>query len=268
MSNVVDFYNSIYGNFAADVLAEVRRDAFGEDIGQNSWLTSDELLRFLQWLEPGPESELLEVACGSGGPALFVAKMARCRITGVDINQKGIDAGNRMAVEQGLDSQARFQCVDAAQQLPFDGGSFDELICIDAVNHLPDRLKVFAEWHRVLKPGGRMLFTDPIVVTGILSNEEIGIRSSIGYFLFVPDGMNDRLLRDAGFSLIWRDDVSDNTAVVSKRWHDARANRRDDLIKIEGEMTFEGQQRFLAMVHTLSSERRLSRFAYAAKKVV
>lgn len=268
MSDVVDFYNSAYGHFAADVLAEVRREAFGEDIGQNSWLTADELLRFLQWLEPGPDSEVLEVASGSGGPALFTAKMTRCRVTGVDINQNGIDAGNSMARLQDLDSRVHFQRGDASRPLPFDEGRFDQIISVDAINHLPDRQNIFTDWFRILKPGGRLLFTDPVVITGFLTNEEIAIRSSIGYFLFFPDGENERLLREAGFDLIWKDDVSDNTATVSKRWHDARERHRTELVKLEGEMTFEGQQRFLAMVHTLSDERRLSRFAFAAKRAV
>jgi hypothetical protein len=42
MSNQVDLYNSTYGNFQEQVLATVRREAFGEDIGQNSWITTDE----------------------------------------------------------------------------------------------------------------------------------------------------------------------------------------------------------------------------------
>jgi SAM-dependent methyltransferase len=39
------------------------------------------------------------------------------------------------------------------------------LLCIDAVNHLRDRAGVFDEWVRLLAPGGRVLFTDPITVT-------------------------------------------------------------------------------------------------------
>jgi len=71
---VVDHYGAHYRDFAADVYSEVRRTAFGEDIGQNSWLTLDELERFQSWLELGPSARLLDVACGSGGPALHVAR--------------------------------------------------------------------------------------------------------------------------------------------------------------------------------------------------
>ncbi|HSK71719.1 MAG TPA: methyltransferase domain-containing protein, partial [Pyrinomonadaceae bacterium] len=206
------------------------------------------------------------VACGSGGPALFMTRMTGCRILGIDNNENAVAAANKMAREQNLDSQVRFQLANASQPLPFEDETFDSIVCIDAINHLPDRSRVFAEWHRVLKPEGRILFTDPIVITGLLSNEEIAIRSSIGYFLFAPVGENEKLLEKAGFALLCCEDVTENEAKVSKRWLDARARRRDDLIKIETEKTFEGLQKFLEVVHRLSSERRLSRFVFAAQR--
>ncbi len=266
MSDSVDLYDNAYGNFAATVLEQVRREAFGEDIGQNSWLTADEYLRFFKWLELKSSSQVLEIACGAGGPALFMGRTIGCQILGIDNNENGIATANKTAQEQGLDSRVRFQLADASQPLPFEDEIFDSIVCIDAINHLPHRSRVLAEWHRVLKPDGRILFTDPIVVTGLLSNKEIAIRGSIGYFLFAPVGEDERLLKEAGFASICCEDVTENEVKVSKRWHDARMKRRDDLIKIEGEKTFDGLQQFLAVVSRLSSERRLSRFVFVARR--
>jgi ubiquinone/menaquinone biosynthesis C-methylase UbiE len=53
---------------------------------------------------------------------------------------------------------ARF-AADAGLPLPFADASFDAVVCIDAINHRPDRLGVLRDWHRVLKPGGRIMFT-------------------------------------------------------------------------------------------------------------
>ena len=153
---------------------------------------------------------------------------------------------------------------DGSGPLPFDDASFDALFCNDAINHLPGRADLFVDWHRVLKPRGRLLFTDPIVVTGPVTSEEIRIRSSIGFYLFVPAGCNERLLEQADFIVQEVRDVTDAAASVSARWRDARARRREALITIEGEEGFDGVQRFLDAVHTLSRERRLSRFAYLA----
>jgi hypothetical protein len=74
------------------------------------------------------------------------------------------------------------------------------------------------------------------------------------------------LIQEAGFVLLRKLDVTENNAIVPKRWYDARAKRRDELVKIEGEAEFEKTQQFLSVVHTLASERRLSRFAFLAQK--
>ena len=57
-----------------------------------------------------------------------------------------------------------------------------------------------------------------------------------------------------------------NAAEVALRWHDARARHREALVAREGEANFDGLQRFLSCTHTLSVERRLSRYAYLAEK--
>src|SRR5512147_2249986 len=102
MSNKVDLYYSTYGNFKEQVLAEVRREAFGEDIGQNSWITTDEYDAFYGRLNLSTGDHVLEVASGSGGPALYLAKKFKCRITGIDINPDGIKTANQLATEAGI----------------------------------------------------------------------------------------------------------------------------------------------------------------------
>jgi len=262
----IDHYGASYGNFASALYGEIRRAAFGEDLGQNSWLTASELETFVGWLDPTPRARLIDIACGSGGPSLRIARLTECEILGVDIEEKAIAVAREQALAQGLAARVMFDRVDAGQSLPFQAGSFDALICIDAVNHLPDRVHVLADWARVLKSGGRLLFTDPIVVTGPLSNDEIAVRSSIGYFLFAPPGEDERLIEAAGLELLRREDVTENMAQVARRWGAARAARAEDLRRIEGATTFEGQQEFFTVAERVARERRLSRFVYVAAK--
>jgi SAM-dependent methyltransferase len=155
---------------------------------------------------------------------------------------------------------------DANSRLPFNDNSFDALLCIDSMNHFPDRLKVFQEWHRVLRPGRRAVFTDPVVITGPVTNDELALRSSIGLFLFVPPGVNEQLIEAAGFRLLRQEDVTGNAALVSGRWHESRRRHKDPLVKIEGEERFAGLQQFFAAVHRLTSESRLSRIVYLVEK--
>ena len=107
-------------------------------------------------------TELLEVASGSGGPALFTVETTGCRLFGVDLHDEGVAAANRAAQERGLADRARFVRVDARKTSPVDAGSFDAVICIDSINHMYERSAVLREWRRVLRPSGRVLFTDPI----------------------------------------------------------------------------------------------------------
>jgi hypothetical protein len=150
--------------------------------------------------------------------------------------------------------------------LPFPDGRFDDVTCIDAINYLQDREHVIADWKRVLKPGGRLLFTDPIIVTGALSNAEIAVRSSIGFFLFGPAGYDDQVLAKCDLRVVVKEDVTSNMAKVAERRRTARASRGQALREIEGVETYDGQQEFLGVAARVAQERRLSRFAYVSEK--
>ena len=265
MPDQVDLFNSTYGNFEEKVLAEIRRETYGEDIGQTSWITVEEYDSFFGWLNLSPGDHLLEIASGSGGPALYLAKKYKCRITGLDINEEGIKTANQQALDAKV-TDAKFQFADVDQRLLFDDETFDAVMCMDSMNHFRGRLSVLREWYRVLKAGGRILFTDPVVITGPVSNEELASRSSIGFFIFIPLETTENLIKEAGFNLIRREDVTGNIELTSGRWHASRQKHREGLIKIEGEERFDGLQKFFATVHKLTSERRLSRFVFVAEK--
>jgi SAM-dependent methyltransferase len=134
------------------------------------------------------------------------------------------------------------------------------------MNHFPDRPAALREWQPVLRPGGLAVFTDPVVVTGSVTNDELALRSSIGPFLFVPPGVNEQLISSAGLRLLWQEDVTSSAALISGRWHAARERHREALLEIEGEERFEGLQRFFDTVHRLSREKKLSRFVYLVEK--
>jgi SAM-dependent methyltransferase len=266
MASEVDLYDGHYEQLATEAQGEVRRETYGEDLGQASWITAAEAREWFGLLRPGAGQTALEVACGSGGVTCAMAAQTGATCTGVDINPHGIEAANNRAESEGLSSRVSFHVVDAGRRLPFSEESFDVVFCNDSINHLPDRQAVLQDWYRILRPGGRVLFTDPIVITGQLSNEEIRSRSSIGFFLFTPTGHNEQLLERARFAVRTIRDVTDAVASVSRRWHDARAKRRERLAVVEGGEGFDGLQRFLNAVYVLSSERRLSRYAYLAEK--
>jgi ubiquinone/menaquinone biosynthesis C-methylase UbiE len=258
-------YDANYGHFQTQLYEEIRREAFGEDIGQSSWITADEQDRFLSHLNLSRGKRLLDVACGSGGPALRIAALTGCSLTGVDVHEQAISTANAMATERGM-GECNFQVADATAPLPFPDATFDAITCIDAVNHLPNRPGVIADWARVLKRGGRMLFTDPITVTGPLTNAETTVRSSIGFFLFVPLGYDEGVISQCGLRLLLKEDVTANMAKIAAARGAARAKRSAELRELEGDQTFEGQQEFFTVAARIAREGRLSRFLYVAEK--
>lgn len=268
MAARIDLYDGHYGHLASDPQVAVRRETYDEDLGQASWLTLAEAREFFRALDLAPGRTALEVACGSGGVTCRMAVETQATCVGVDINPHGIDAARKRAKDQDLSSRVSFEVADAGQRLPFPDESFDAVFCNDSINHFPGRLDVLRDWRRVLRPGGRLLFTDPIVVTGQLTNEEIRDRSAIGFFLFTPPGVNERLLVESGFLVREVRDATEGVTSISRKWRDARTKRRDQLVRLEGEEGFDGVQRFLDVAHRLASERRLSRLMYLASTPV
>lgn len=266
MSEPVDLYDSTYTLDAEPVLGAVRRETYGTDIGQTSWTTAAEYRRIAERLGATSGKHVLEIASGTGGPALYLARMAGCRVTGVDVNAHGIEGASARARAAGLVDRVNFQHADATRRLPFEDASFDALLCMDAVNHLLDRAGVLREWRRVLKPGGRGFFTDPVLVTGLVTDEEFAARSSIGRFVFAPAGHNERLIEASGLALLEVEDLSDAGARVAAAWCEARARHAEPLRRLEGDERFAGLQRFLGTVERLMGERRLSRVGYLVER--
>jgi SAM-dependent methyltransferase len=140
----VPLYSSAYAGFG--VREQVRHATYGDDVGQSGWVTADELERFADWLELGADSRLLDVGCGSGGPALRLAESTGASVVGVDVLED-IATATRLAEERGLADRVRFVRVDAGGRLPFADESFEAVIAIDVMCHLPNRLDILREWH-------------------------------------------------------------------------------------------------------------------------
>ncbi len=261
----VPLYDTAYRGDAQAIYRQIRAETYDVDLGQTGWMNAEELRGFLPLLNITPQSHILEVGCGAGGCALYLSGLTRAQVTGIDLNPNAI-AEARSSAQALPEARICFEQIDAGVRLPFEDASFDAVFSNDVMCHILDRSLALEEWCRVLKPDGRMLFTDAMIVTGPITSEQLKTRSSIGLYVFVPPGENERLIREAGFELEASADLTPEAAAISKRWHDARARRSEDLMRIEGTSTFENLQEFLSCVHTVSEKRLLSRFMYAARK--
>ncbi|HTD54091.1 MAG TPA: methyltransferase domain-containing protein [Silvibacterium sp.] len=266
MSDKVDLYDSAYSHYEADVYREIRIATYGEDLGQTSWVTNEESAEIPRLLQLTPASRVFEVGCGSGRYSLQLAETIGCSVLGVDLNEAGIRNAAALARERDLSGRVTFGRCDVSQKLPFPDASFDAVFANDVLCHIPGRPAVLREIFRVLRASGRFLFSDALVIGGIVSHQEIATRSSIGYYLFSPPGHNEELLRSVGFRLIEARDTTGSAAAIAERWRNAREQHRDALISAEGETNFTGVQEFLSCVQMLTGERRLLRFLYIGEK--
>jgi len=98
--------------------------------------------------------EVLDLGCAGG----FMAEALHdrnARVTGIDPAAQAVDAARRHAETSG--KAIRYD-VGVGEDLPYENGRFDIVVCVDVLEHVADLTKVLAEVERVLKPGGTFLF--------------------------------------------------------------------------------------------------------------
>jgi len=106
-----------------------------------------------------PEDHVLDVCCGIGGPARYIAWKTGCRVTGLDLTTSRVEGARRLTALAGLTRQVTFRQGNALQ-MPFEPASFTALISQEAFAHVPDKPRLIQQCVQALQPGGRMVFSD------------------------------------------------------------------------------------------------------------
>jgi len=96
---------------------------------------------------------VLVVGTGTGVTPCHLAKSYGCRVVGVDLSEKMINRSNERAKREGVEKKVEFKVADALN-LPFDGASFDALICESVNAFIEDKQRAISEYIRVIKPSG------------------------------------------------------------------------------------------------------------------
>jgi SAM-dependent methyltransferase len=258
-------YDVTYRDFDSPLMRTVRKEAYGEDIGQHSWVTAAELRDDIARLGLSRSSRFLDLGCGPCGPLTFIANAVGCNSTGVDVSGTALAVGRGRAASLGIGSLIAVHQADLNEPLPFEPSGFDAAMALDVVLHVQDREQLFREVARTLALGGRLLFTDAGVVTGSISNREIQSRSVNGYTQFVAAGFNERVLAASGLRLL---ETEDRTASVLKHAAGrltAMAAHRAELKTVMGVGEFERQQHYLETVVEISRRGAVSRVMYLAE---
>jgi arsenite methyltransferase len=145
-----------------------------------------------------PASRVLDVACGNGTAAIFLAKKFGCKVFGIDYGDQSVAAARSLAQSEHIDTRVQFERGDA-ETLPFPDGSFDAVICECAFCTFPNKAASAREFFRVLRHGGRVGISDLTRET-VLPQELDGL---LAWLACIGDAQTvegyTHFLQDAGF---------------------------------------------------------------------
>jgi SAM-dependent methyltransferase len=258
-------YESLYEDFDSPLMSRLRGAAYGEDIGQHSWVTTDDLRRDVARLQLSGQHKVLDLGCGPCGPLTFIMKATGCSGYGIDLSGAALAAGRRRAASMAIEDRLEAREADLDAELSLAPGAFDSAISFDVVLHLRDRPRVFQEISRALRAGGRFLFTDAGVITGAISSEEVATRSMHGFAQFCAPGFNESMLEDSGFVLLETEDRTPALLRNARGRLEARIRYQSDFEQREGVAGFACYQTYLRSIISMSERGGLSRIMYLAE---
>lgn len=159
---------------------------------------------------------VLDVCCGMGGPARYFAHRLGCHVTGIDLTASRVAGARALTALVGLSDHVTFLNGNALS-LPFSAGTFDVAVSQEAFCHVPQKPRLLAECVRVLRPGGRLAFTD--IVTTAATDDRARARLS--------DGMRFNELASAADYRAMLEDLGCRVAItdLSAAWRDILIDR-------------------------------------------
>jgi ubiquinone/menaquinone biosynthesis C-methylase UbiE len=165
-----------------------------------------------------PESRVLDIGSGLGGPARTIADAYGCHVTGVDLVPAFCDAAGVLSGWLGLDDRVAFQQGNATA-LPFADDTFDAAMTIHVAMNIAAKSAMYGEALRVVKPGGIFAVYDVLQGEGgeVLFPVPWAREPSISHTA-TPAEM-ESLLAAAGFEVLEVDDSTDE----SQRWFESFA---------------------------------------------
>lgn len=169
-----------------------------------------------QLLGPQRGALLLELGCGIGGPARWLASEFGCQVVGLDLTEVYCQTARQLSQRVRLDGQTRFLCADALQ-LPFAEASFDLVWTQHAAMNIADKAGLYREVARVLKPGGRFGLYDILAGPAGAPHFPVPWASEPAWsHLEAPEALREAVLASGLRQRHWRDLTADTKAWSEK----------------------------------------------------
>jgi cyclopropane fatty-acyl-phospholipid synthase-like methyltransferase len=198
--------------------------------------------------QPAPNMTLLDVGCGTGAPACWLAAEHGAVVTGITTSAVGIAAARQRAEAAGLADRTTFEQRDGMDN-GFPDASFDRVWALESSHLMRDRDKVIAECARVLRPGGRLALCDivlgrpmPFLEVRRLRKPLALLREVFGDARMEPLSLYADLCREHGLIIEQLTDLTAETRPTFDRWRDNAKRHRASVVASLGETDW---QRFV-----------------------
>lgn len=158
-------------------------------------------------------THVLDLCCGLGGPARYLAYHHGCRVTGVDMNTDRLAGAVRLTERTKLQDRVLFHHANALQTGLADE-TFDVIVSQEAFCHIPDKKTLIAECVRLLKPGGRIVYTDILARNSMTNEIRSRLESEMAFSELSTLEQYCHLLEEKGCQVVEVEDLSDDWAQI------------------------------------------------------
>lgn len=147
-------------------------------------------------------SKVLDVGCGVGGTAFYIAKKTGAHVIGININPSHVKLASEISKAKKLSKSVRFIKMDF-MKMTFTDDSFDVVYCIESACYSYPKSVLLREIYRVLKPNGIAIFMDGYPTRNPMNKQEAERLDNIQRaFQLAPFVTGDKflsLMRNVGF---------------------------------------------------------------------
>jgi len=158
-------------------------------------------------------THVLDLCCGLGGPARYLAYHYGCRVTGVDMNTDRLAGAVRLTERTKLQDRVLFHHANALQTGLADE-TFDVIVSQEAFCHIPNKKALITECARLLKPGGRIVYTDILARSSMTNEIRSRLETEMVFSELSTSEQYCHLLEEKGCEVIEVEDLSDNWAQI------------------------------------------------------
>ena len=170
-------------------------------------------------------SVVLDAGCGEGGVARYLIKKYKLKVLGIDLLDFNVKQAREQAIVEGLDP-GLFQ-EGTYMNLPYDDNTFDGLYTMETLVHAPDYKVAMQEFHRVLKPGGKLVLFEYTITPpaktenkkGLMAIRKINEYASMPAFNVFEHGTFKDKLTKAGFRQIDEQEITDRMRPMLEYFH-------------------------------------------------